>query len=81
MNVLVLALGLENYPDPCGAARMEKASAMWFDPPSTAVGPQVTLFPFLGLSVRENPAQWLQADVVDTDLSPCPGSSPHWAGS
>ena len=62
---------------------MEKASAMWSDLPSTAVGPRVTLFPFLGLSVRamKNPPQWIQADVVDTDLSPCSGSSPHWAGS
>ena len=62
---------------------MEKASAMWSDLPSTSVGPRVTLFPFLGLSVRamKNPPQWIQADVVDTDLSPCSGSSPHWAGS
>lgn len=60
-----LILGLENYPDPCGAARMEKASPTW-----SAMGPHRTSFPSLGLSMMglENPAQWSRAEVMDTDL-------------
>lgn len=77
VKVSALILGLENYPDPCGAARM------WSDSAPTAVGPQITPFPSLGLCKMEteNPAQCIRVKVVDTDLSPSPGSSPCLAGS
>lgn len=50
------SLGLETYPDPCRAARMEKVSPVWSDLPPTAVGPQVLPFASLGLSVLGEPS-------------------------
>lgn len=40
VNASALILGLENYPDPRGAARMEKAFPVCLDTTSTAVEPE-----------------------------------------